>query len=176
IIPSASPLGSPPRSPALASSPGTKSARVGRSVSTWERAAVVTANGRNLPALINSSDVGTLSNITCTWPLIRSVSAGAPPRYGTCTMSMPVIILNSSPDMDGRAGAGGRHVELARIGFRVGDEFGNGLGRHRRVHHDHVGKADETRDRRDVAHEIVVELFIKRRVNRVRRSDKEERI
>ena len=25
--------------------------------------------------------------------------------------------------------AGGRHVELARIGFGVGDEFGNGLGR-----------------------------------------------
>src|SRR5262249_11339080 len=98
MITSGVPFGPPTPYHAFASWPGTKSATVGRSGSTWERAAVVTANGRNLPALINSSDVGTLSNITCTWPLIRSVSAGAPPRYGTCTMSMPVIILNSSPD------------------------------------------------------------------------------
>ena len=40
-----------------------------------------------------------LSNITCTCPPIMSVSASAPPRYGTWIMSMPVIILNSSPDM-----------------------------------------------------------------------------
>ncbi len=30
-------------------------------------------------------------------PLIRSVSAGTEPRYGTCCMFTPVIILNISP-------------------------------------------------------------------------------
>jgi hypothetical protein len=44
------------------------------------RVAPVTAKGRSLPALMNSSDVGTLSNITCTRPPIMSVSAGAAPR------------------------------------------------------------------------------------------------
>jgi hypothetical protein len=37
---------------------------VGKSGSTSERVAVVTANARSLPALMNSIDVGTLSNIT----------------------------------------------------------------------------------------------------------------
>ena len=47
-------------------SPGTKSATVRKSGNTSDHCAVVTANGRNLPALMNSIDVGTLSNITCT--------------------------------------------------------------------------------------------------------------
>src|SRR6516162_11891344 len=38
------------------------------------------------------------------------------------------------------------HADLARTGFSVGDEFGNGLGRYRRIHHDHTGKADEARE------------------------------
>ena len=60
---------------------------------------LVTARPRSLPDLTCSAQVGMLSNITCTWPEIISVSAGAPPRYGTCTMLIPVSILNSSPDM-----------------------------------------------------------------------------
>ena len=41
---------------------------------------------------------GSESNISCTWPPIRSVSAGALPLYGTCSMSMPAAILNASPE------------------------------------------------------------------------------
>ena len=81
----------------LASKPGTESPTVGTSGSASERVAVVTASARTLPALMVSIDSGKGLNITCTWPPSRSVSAGAPPRYGTCSMSMPVIILNSSP-------------------------------------------------------------------------------
>ena len=66
----------------------------------------VTASPRSLPDLMNSAAVGTLSNITCTCPPTMSVSASAPPRYGTWIMSVPVIILNSSPDMWRRAVAG----------------------------------------------------------------------
>src|SRR5580658_6550228 len=61
------------------------------------RVAEVTANGLILPARIYSTEIGTLSNITCARPAIRSAIAGAPPRYGTWTMLTPVIILNSSP-------------------------------------------------------------------------------
>src|SRR5262249_48985482 len=43
-------------------------------------------------------DEGRLSNITCTWPGIRSCSAGPAPLYGTCSMSQPVMNLNSSPE------------------------------------------------------------------------------
>src|SRR5262249_51833087 len=38
---------------------------------------------RSLPARMNSIDGGSGPNITCTCPLIRSVSAGDAPRYGT---------------------------------------------------------------------------------------------
>ena len=41
---------------------------------------------------------GRLSNNTCTWPAIRSVSAGPAPLYGTCSIWQPVIDLNNSPE------------------------------------------------------------------------------
>src|SRR6476620_1299816 len=50
---------------------------------------------------------------TCTCPLSRSGTK--PPRYGTWTRLIPVIILNS-------------HVELARISLSVGDELRDRLG------------------------------------------------
>src|SRR4029079_7266367 len=82
-----------------ASNPGSPdSASVGTSGSAAERSALVTASARNLPALMNESDDGRLSNINCTCPPIRSVSAGLLPLYGTCVISTPVIVLNSSPD------------------------------------------------------------------------------
>ena len=43
------------------------------------------------------NDAGMLSNMTCTCPPMRSVIAGACPRYGTCCRLTPVIILNISP-------------------------------------------------------------------------------
>ena len=92
-------------------------------------------------------------------------------------MSTPAIILNSSPaTWDVGAVAGRRHVDLARIGLGVGDELGNGLGRNRWIDHHDNGNAADARDRRDVADEIEIELVVERRVDRVRRSDQEERI
>src|SRR3954452_20322642 len=84
---------------ALASYPGRKSATSGKSGSTSERTVLVTARPRSLPDLTCSAQVGMLSNITCIVPDSMSVSAGAPPRYGTCCMLIPVSILNNSPDM-----------------------------------------------------------------------------
>jgi hypothetical protein len=50
-----------------------------------------------LPARTYSIDDGIVANITCTCPAMRSVTAGPAPRYGTCSMLTPVIILNISP-------------------------------------------------------------------------------
>jgi hypothetical protein len=51
--------------------------------SAGERVAVVTARARSLPALMYSIDDEMMANIASTCPPMRSVSAGAPPRYGT---------------------------------------------------------------------------------------------
>ena len=53
--------------------------------------------GRSLPALMCGSDEGVASNITCTWPPKRSLSAGDEPRYGPWIISTSAIILNNSP-------------------------------------------------------------------------------
>ena len=71
--------------------------------------------------------------------------------------------------VDRRAVAGRRHVELAGIGLGVGDQFGDRLDRQRRVHHHHVGKADDARDRLDIAQEIEIELVVERGVDGVGR-------
>ncbi|MNT37577.1 hypothetical protein D3C72_1737180 [compost metagenome] len=39
-----------------------------------------------------------VSNMRSACPPITSVSAGALPRYGTCTMRVPARVLNSSAD------------------------------------------------------------------------------
>jgi hypothetical protein len=58
------------------------------------------------------------------------------------------------------------HVQLVGIGLGISDEFGNGLSRDRGINLHHVGNADERRNRRDVADEIVVELVIERRIEK----------
>src|SRR5262245_18762969 len=60
-------------------------------------ASAVTASARNRTLLMYSIVAAGLRNMTCTCPLIRSVRAGAPPRYGTWTRFRPAMMLNSSP-------------------------------------------------------------------------------
>ena len=55
------------------------SAVVGTSGSIEIRLAVVTANGRNCPAVINGNAAGTVSTIILTCPATRSVIAGPLP-------------------------------------------------------------------------------------------------
>ena len=75
-----------------------------------------------------------------------------------------------------RADAGRRHVDLARIGLGIGDEFGDRLGRKRRIHHHHIGIAADAGDRRDVAEEIEVQLFVERCIDRVGDADQQEHV
>src|SRR5262245_56626602 len=67
-------------------------------------------------------------------------------------------------------------IDPARISFGVGNELGNRLGRKRWIYHHNVGLAANAHDRRDVADEIVVELVVKSRIDRVRLISQEERI
>ena len=73
-------FGAPMPNQGLESKPGRTSATVGISGKSAERVVVVTASGRNLPALMYSMDATTFSNITCTRPVSRSATAGAVPR------------------------------------------------------------------------------------------------
>src|ERR1700730_16257250 len=70
-------LGAPMPHHELTSYPGTNSLTVGRSGNVSDRVIVDTASGRTLLALMYSREVGRLSNMTCTCPASKSVSAGA---------------------------------------------------------------------------------------------------
>ena len=72
---------------------------VGTSGSCGLRLAAATASGRILPFLIWPITEGMVSKLTCTWPPIRSISAGLLPRYGMWVMKVPVASLNSSAAM-----------------------------------------------------------------------------
>src|SRR5215831_9662354 len=69
-----------------------------------------------------------------------------------------------------------RHVELARIRFGVSDELRNRCGRNRWVHHHDVGPDNNTGDRRDVTDEIEIQLVVERSVDRLCRTDREQRV
>jgi hypothetical protein len=75
-----------------------------------------------------------------------------------------------------RADAGRSHVDFARIGLRIGDEFRDGTCRKREIHVHHQRRADDTRNRGDVADEIVIELLVKRCIDRVRNGEHDERV
>jgi len=91
-------FGAPMPNSALASKPGTVAATVGVSGSCAAGSVEVTASARSEPDLMCWITDGMLSKITCTWPPIRSVSASAAPRYGTCCILAPVIDMNISPE------------------------------------------------------------------------------
>ncbi len=78
--------------------------------------------------------------------------------------------------MDRGAVAGRRHVDLARIGFGVGDELRNRRGRHRQVDLHHQRHAHDAGDRRDVADEIELEIVVERGVDGVVRPGHEQRV
>src|SRR5262249_30356530 len=70
-----------------------------------------------------------------------------------------------------------RHVDLARIGPRIGDKLGYRLGWKQRIHHDdRRGIAVEAAKGRNIGDEIEIEIFIKRCIPRVCRTDHDKRV
>ena len=78
--------------------------------------------------------------------------------------------------MEAGADAGRAEIELAGIGFGIGDELRNGHDRKRRIYHQHMGHAHDAGDRLDVADEIEGKLLIERVIDRVGGNDLEQRI
>ena len=77
--------------------PGTPSSAIGAmSGAAAARVLVVTPSARNLPSRINCREEVKSVIITCNRPPIRSTWAATAARYGTCTIWMPVMLLNSS--------------------------------------------------------------------------------
>jgi hypothetical protein len=72
------------------------SATVGTSGTSVERLGLDTAMARSLPDWICGSATGSVGKIIGTWLARTSVVAGASPRYGTWTRSMPAITLSNS--------------------------------------------------------------------------------
>jgi hypothetical protein len=66
------------------------------------------------------------------------------------------------------ASAKRRHVDLARIGVGVSDQFGNSVDRNRRMHLEDKWGADHSHDRDNVAEEVVVKSLVERRIYCVR--------
>ena len=82
-----------------ASNPGSAaSAMVGKSGNCAERFAVVTASARSRPAFTCGNAVGIASNIACTCPAMMSMCASGLDLYAMCSIVIPDIDLNSSPE------------------------------------------------------------------------------
>src|SRR5882757_9628538 len=74
------------------------------------------------------------------------------------------------------AAAKRRHAEFAGIGFGVGNELGNRLGRNRGIYLQDKWKLEEARNGRDVADEVVANLFVQACADRVIGTDRAKRI
>src|SRR5215510_8184524 len=69
-----------------------------------------------------------------------------------------------------------RKIDLAGIGLGIGEKLGNRFGRKRWIDNHDGGVAADARDRCDVAEKNEIEFIVEGRVDRVRPTDKEERI
>src|SRR5205814_9880135 len=74
------------------------SSMVGTSGNAAERLSDVTASARILPDFTAPTEGPSDENSIGTCPPIRSVIAGPPPLYGTCSSTAPVTFLKYSPE------------------------------------------------------------------------------
>src|SRR5262245_46736317 len=72
--------------------------------------------------------------------------------------------------------AGRCHVDLARIGFGIGDKLRNGPDRDRWMHLHEIRCARNGSDRCNVTDKIEIEISIERRIDDIRRAGQEKRI
>src|ERR1700730_11460981 len=68
------------------------------------------------------------------------------------------------------------HIDPARVGFGVVDEFGHRARWKRRVHLHEVGKPDQAGNRRKVPDEIETWMFVERHVDGIDGAGEEKRV
>src|SRR5262249_28957052 len=130
--------------------------------STGERVAVVTASARSLPPLTYSIDEDMVANMTClSAEQINKRGARATIRH-MHQVDAGHHLEQFTGNMVSGTDAGRRHLDLAGIGFGMGDELGNRLDRHGWIHLHDKGLAMNARDRRDVADQVEIELVVER--------------
>src|SRR5262245_11976308 len=122
-----------------------------------------------------SSDEATEGNWTSTCPPSMAGRSVTAKRY--------VDQINASHHLEqfpgevGYAPSSSRaHVDLAWIGFSVSYEFRDRFSRDGWNDHHDLATTGYARDRRDVANEIEIELLVKRRITRVRKTNQEKRV
>ena len=74
------------------------------------------------------------------------------------------------------SGARRSHVELARMGLGVGNEFRKRLSRKGWIHFNDPGATHDGGNRGNIANEIEIEFFVERRVDSIRDADQEQRV
>src|SRR6516225_8898107 len=138
---------------------------------------MVTASARSLPALTYSIDEDMLANMTCTCPPSGSTSAGtrAAIRH-VHEVDAGHHFEQFNENMVSGTDAARPHVDLAGIDFGIGDELGNRVDRHRRIHLYGEGVTRNAGNRRDVADEIEIELVVERCVTRIWKTSQQKRI
>src|SRR5262245_30774333 len=139
--------------------------------SASERAAVVTASARTLPALTYSIvRHGTEVDLHLA---DEQISQRGPPAAignlhhvdaGQHLEQFPAHVTDT-PD------ATRRHAELARIRLGVGDKLRNCCGRNRWVYDHDVGPDKNAGDRGDVTDEMEIQFVVERHVDRLCRTD-----
>jgi hypothetical protein len=110
---------------------------------------------------------------TCTYPLSKQRNRRDTERD---QVDSGHHLEQFAEDMGDGPVAGRCHVDLAGIGLGVGDELRDRLSWNGWIDHHDIRAAANARDRRNVADEIEIELFAKRRVYRARQANKQERI
>src|SRR5262245_66647970 len=74
------------------------------------------------------------------------------------------------------SGSSRRIIDFARASLGVDDELGNRVRWNRWIDHHDKWCADDARDWRNIADEIVVELVVECRIDRVETTDQEKRV
>ena len=124
-------------------------------------------SARSLPLFTcGTVEVG-LENISATWPPSRSLIAGPAPLYGTCTRSVFVVSLNSSPTMCGPAEVEAK-VSLPGSALRTGRQLLQVLRRHGRMRHRDERHLRGARHRGEVLQGVVAGVLVQVRVDHQR--------
>ena len=126
------------------------------------RFGLATASARSLPLATCWHRRGRRGEHHLHLAATRSFTAGAMPLYGTCcdARCRPAV-EQLAREVRAAALAGRGEVELAGIRLRIGDELAEVLRRHGRMHHQHVGRRREHRDRREVARGVERQLAVR---------------
>ena len=97
---------------------------------------------------MNCSDVPTVSKVICTWPATTSVSAGPPLIGHVKDVGAGQLLEQFGGQMRQCADTPRRIIERAGMSLCIGDQFGHGIERRRRIGDQHLGGFVNKGDRR----------------------------